>query len=198
MRRTIAFLLVLAECFSLAAAGAPAAYAQGDGQPYEIIEQTDAAAGVTPLEAALMGAQSTGEFADEAAKAADEAVQAAMDAQQAESADDALQYAQTAKQAAERAQAFAVRAKDEADWTAGAASIALEEAGNAYTFARDGYNPYLSANVSLTKEIGDHVSLSFFANNFTNARPYRKSWATGVSALFTPAFYYGLTCRIKL
>ena len=81
MRRTIAFLLVLAECFSLAAAGAPAAYAQGDGQPYEIIEQTDAAAGVTPLEAALMGAQSTGEFADEAAKAADEAVQAAMDAQ---------------------------------------------------------------------------------------------------------------------
>ncbi len=70
--------------------------------------------------------------------------------------------------------------------------------GNMYTFARDGYDPYLSANLSLTKEIGDHVSLSFFANNFTNARPYRKSHATGVSALFTPAFYYGLTCRIKL
>ena len=70
--------------------------------------------------------------------------------------------------------------------------------GNIYTFARDGYDPYLSANLSLTKEIGDHVSLSFFANNFTNARPYRKSHATGVSAIFTPAFYYGLTCRIKL
>ena len=70
--------------------------------------------------------------------------------------------------------------------------------GNIYTFARDGYAPYLSANLSLTKEIGDHVSLSFFANNFTNARPYRKSRATGVSAIFTPAFYYGLTCRIKL
>ena len=42
------------------------------------------------------------------------------------------------------------------------------------------------------------MSLSFFANNFTNARPYRKSHATGVSAIFTPAFYYGLTCRIKL
>ena len=70
--------------------------------------------------------------------------------------------------------------------------------GNIYTFAKDGYNPYLSANLSLTKEIGDHVSLSFFANNFTNARPYRKSHATGVSAIFTPAFYYGLTCRIKL
>ena len=88
-------------------------------------------------------------------------------------------------------------------WTdASAADPVLQRlilrSGNAYTFARDGYNPYLSANVSLTKEIGDHVSLSFFANNFTNARPYRKSWATGVSALFTPAFYYGLTCRIKL
>lgn len=81
MRRMIAFLLVLAECFSLAAVGAPAAYAQGEEQPYEIIEQTDAAAEVTPLEAALMGAQSAGEFADEAAKAADEAAQAALEAQ---------------------------------------------------------------------------------------------------------------------
>ena len=50
--------------------------------------------------------------------------------------------------------------------------------GNMYTFAKDGYDPYMSANLSLTKEIGDHVSLSFFANNFTNARPYRKSHAT--------------------
>ena len=88
-------------------------------------------------------------------------------------------------------------------WTAASASDpALQRlilrSGNMYTFARDGYDPYVSANLSLTKEIGDHVSLSFFANNFTNARPYRKSYATGVSAIFTPAFYYGLTCRIKL
>ena len=88
-------------------------------------------------------------------------------------------------------------------WTeASAADPALQRlilrSGNIYTFARDGYDPYLSANLSLTKEIGDHLSLSFFANNFTNARPYRKSWATGISAIFTPAFYYGLTCRIKL
>ena len=88
-------------------------------------------------------------------------------------------------------------------WTAASADDpALQRlilrSGNMYTFARDGYDPYLSANLSLTKEIGDHVSLSFFANNFTNARPYRKSHATGVSAIFTPAFYYGLTCRIKL
>ena len=88
-------------------------------------------------------------------------------------------------------------------WTDASASDPLLQrlilrSGNIYTFAADGYDPYLSANLSLTKEIGGHVSLSFFANNFTNARPYRKSHATGVSAIFTPAFYYGLTCRIKL
>lgn len=69
--------------------------------------------------------------------------------------------------------------------------------GNIYTFAADGYQPYVSANLSVTKEIGDHVSLSFFANNFTNSRRFVTSRATGVSAIFTPNFYYGLTCRIK-
>lgn len=72
------------------------------------------------------------------------------------------------------------------------------KSGNAYTFAQDGYPAYFSANLSITKEIGDHVSLSFFANNFTNSRPYVVSMATGVGAIFTPAFYYGLSCRIKL
>ena len=76
------------------------------------------------------------------------------------------------------------------------ANLILKSA-NAYTFALDGYGPYVSANLSITKEIGDHVSLSFFANNFTNSRPYVKSIATGVGAIFTPAFYYGLTCRLK-
>lgn len=71
------------------------------------------------------------------------------------------------------------------------------KSGNIYTFAQDGYGMYMSANLSITKEIGDHVSLSFFANNFTNSRPYVKSMATGVGAIFTPAFYYGLTCRLK-
>lgn len=71
------------------------------------------------------------------------------------------------------------------------------KSGNAYTFSQDGYGAYLSANLSVTKEIGDHVSLSFFANNFTNSRMYVTSKATGESAIFTPAFYYGLTCRLK-
>ena len=88
-------------------------------------------------------------------------------------------------------------------WTAESASdpalsrLILRSA-NMFTFAADGYQPYFNANISVTKEIGRHVSLSFFANNFTNARTYVTSKATGVSAIFTPNFYYGLTCRIKL
>ena len=70
-------------------------------------------------------------------------------------------------------------------------------ASNIYTFAQDGYGFYCSANLSITKEIGKHLSLSFFANNFTNSRPYVISKATGVGAILTPAFYYGLTCRLK-
>ena len=76
-------------------------------------------------------------------------------------------------------------------------SVLLMRSSNAYTFVMDGYGPYLSANLSITKEIGDHVSLSFFANNFTCSRMAVKSMATGVSAIFTPDFYYGLTCRLK-
>ena len=89
------------------------------------------------------------------------------------------------------------------EWTAESAADPelrrlILRSSNVYTFAADGYDPYLSMNLSLTKEIGKHVSLSFFANNFTAARPWRESYATGVSAIFTPAFYYGLSCRIKL
>ena len=69
---------------------------------------------------------------------------------------------------------------------------------NSYLFKQDGYGAYMSANLSVTKEIGDRVSVSFFANNFTFSRPYVLSMATGVGAIFTPAFYYGLTCRIKI
>ena len=79
-------------------------------------------------------------------------------------------------------------------------SSLLLKSGNAYTFAGDGYDPYFSANLSVTKEIGDHVSLSFFANNFTRAPRYKRSYATGIDAVIAaiPEFYYGITCRIKL
>lgn len=71
------------------------------------------------------------------------------------------------------------------------------QSGNACQFAADGYDPYFSANLSVTKEIGDHVSVSFYANNFTNARAAVKYYATGVSQILTPKFFYGLTVRLK-
>lgn len=73
----------------------------------------------------------------------------------------------------------------------------LLRSGNAYSYNKDGYDPYFSANLSITKEIGDHVSISFYANNFTNSRPFLASYATGVRSVFTPDFYYGLTLRLK-
>lgn len=69
---------------------------------------------------------------------------------------------------------------------------------NAYTYLQDGYAPYFSANLSVTKEIGNHVSLSFFANNFTASRRAVTSFATKVPVIFTPAFYYGLSLKIKI
>lgn len=73
----------------------------------------------------------------------------------------------------------------------------LLRSANAFTYNADGYDPYFSANLSITKEIGDHVSISFYANNFTNSRPFVKSYATGVARCLTPDFYYGLTVRLK-
>lgn len=74
----------------------------------------------------------------------------------------------------------------------------IKTPSNDALFLQDGYSPYASANLSITKEIGSHVSLSFFANNFTNSRPSVTSKASGIGVIFTPELYYGLTCRIKL
>lgn len=76
-------------------------------------------------------------------------------------------------------------------------SSLLRISNNAYAYKADGYDPYFSANLSITKEIGDHVSISFYANNFTNSRPFMTSYAYGTRQVFTPEFYYGLTVRLK-
>lgn len=76
-------------------------------------------------------------------------------------------------------------------------STLILRSGNTRQYNPDGYDPYFSANLSITKEFGDHVSLSLYANNFTMSRSAVKSYATGVSAIFTPEFYYGLSLRLK-
>ena len=62
---------------------------------------------------------------------------------------------------------------------------------------------YYSANLSITKEIGDHVSLSFYANNFFNNMKTVHSSQTDLdtslfSSSYIPSYYYGLSLRFKL
>ena len=71
-----------------------------------------------------------------------------------------------------------------------------------YFFKKDNYTPYFSMNFSITKEIGDIASISFYANNFFNNMGQIYStrsgnWVSLDSATFLPNFYYGLTLRLK-
>ena len=69
-----------------------------------------------------------------------------------------------------------------------------------YTFVPDYYSPYFSANFSVTKEIGDLASISFYANNFFNNRA--QVWSSKTRSFnsvtgYIPKYYYGLTLRLK-
>ena len=69
-----------------------------------------------------------------------------------------------------------------------------------HTYLADKISPYFSANISVTKEIGDLASISFYANNFFNnmAQVYSTKTGTWSSASsYIPKFYYGLTLRLK-
>ena len=73
----------------------------------------------------------------------------------------------------------------------------------AYVMNPERLSTYYSANLSVTKEIGDHVSVSFYANNFFNNMGKVHSSKTGLdTSLFTsryiPKFYYGLSLRLKI
>lgn len=69
-----------------------------------------------------------------------------------------------------------------------------------YFFSKDYISPYFSANISVTKEIGDIASISFYANNFFNNHGQVYSTRTGnwssVSS-YIPGFFYGLSLRLK-
>ncbi len=69
-----------------------------------------------------------------------------------------------------------------------------------YIFKKDYISPYFSANFSVTKEIGDLASISFYANNFFNNMGQVYSTKTGEYESvyrYIPRFYYGLTVRFK-
>ena len=69
-----------------------------------------------------------------------------------------------------------------------------------YQFKKNYYTPYFSMNFSVTKEIGDIASISFYANNFFNNYMQVYSSRTGnweTSRRYVTNFYYGLTLRLK-
>ena len=73
----------------------------------------------------------------------------------------------------------------------------------AYLLNANRLSAYYSANFSVTKEIGDHVSISFYANNFFNNMKKVHSSQTGLdtslfASSYIPSYYYGLSLRLKL
>lgn len=74
----------------------------------------------------------------------------------------------------------------------------IESPNYSYNLLTTSYNPYVMANIRVTKEIGKTASLSFYSNNFTNSRPIIKNNArplvTG-SRKNTP-IYFGAELRL--
>ena len=73
----------------------------------------------------------------------------------------------------------------------------------AYVMNPDRLSSYFSANLSVTKELGDHISVSFYANNFFNSMRRVRSTQTNLeTSLFEsgyiPSYYYGLSLRLKI
>ena len=73
----------------------------------------------------------------------------------------------------------------------------------AYTMNPNRLSAYYSANLSVTKEIGDHISISFYANNFFNNMHQVHSSQTDLytslfGSSYIPSYYYGLSMRLKL
>ncbi|NDV68505.1 TonB-dependent receptor [Dysgonomonas sp. 25] len=70
-------------------------------------------------------------------------------------------------------------------------------------FKPEKISAYFSVNISVTKEIGDFASISFYATNFLNSmkRVRRSQNNLEVSlydSSYIPKFYYGLSLRLKL
>ena len=79
----------------------------------------------------------------------------------------------------------------------------VQKSNYAYVMNANRLSAYYSANLSVTKEIGDHVSISFYANNFFNNMKKIHSSQTGLDtslfgSSYIPSYYYGLSLKLKL
>lgn len=68
-----------------------------------------------------------------------------------------------------------------------------------YYFLTTGYKPYMMANIRLTKEIGNALALSFYANNFVNHKPIMKNKArpNAVGGRMNSDIYFGAELKLK-
>jgi len=66
-----------------------------------------------------------------------------------------------------------------------------------YTYMKERLSSSFSAHFSVTKEIGNMASISFYANNFVNLQ--NRLWSSRTKSWITmnPSVYYGLTLRLK-
>ena len=79
----------------------------------------------------------------------------------------------------------------------------VQKSNYAYAMNAERLSSYYSANFSVTKEIGNHVSISFYANNFFSNMKTVHSSQTGLdtslfASSYIPSFYYGLALKLKL
>jgi outer membrane receptor protein involved in Fe transport len=67
----------------------------------------------------------------------------------------------------------------------------LFETPNERRFIKEKYNPYVIFNLNVSKEIGDWLTASFFANNIFNTRPLyeRKMYPGSYIELGIPTFF---------
>lgn len=93
-------------------------------------------------------------------------------------------------------------AKDNDPYLFTALSALINRAPNNYYFKSSSFSPFLSANISVTKEIGDIASISFSANNFfiNDGMIRSRQTETNISLVdfyLSPQFSYSLTLRLK-
>ena len=79
----------------------------------------------------------------------------------------------------------------------------VQKSNYGYIFNPSRISAYFSANINITKEIGNIASISFYANNFLNSlAEINNTWNNSTSSLYEsgyiPPFYYGLSLRLKL
>ncbi len=81
----------------------------------------------------------------------------------------------------------------------------VKKSNRDYYFLSRKYSPYFCANLNVTKEIGDRLSITFKATNFFNNSGKIKNSQTGnYESLYMNSsgkiakFYYGLSMRVKL